>query len=93
MNTIPTHKLATVLTAASFLVSLAAYGAAPVASDKTPAERSPKASASTPAAPRVPASVAGLPQRDKMKACNQFASGIKGQERKTFMKSCLSKKA
>lgn len=32
------------------------------------------------------------PQQDKMKACNKSASGMKGDERKTFMKECLSKK-
>ena len=32
------------------------------------------------------------PQQDKMKACNTQASGKKGDERKTFMKDCLSNK-
>ncbi|AOY94072.1 phosphate starvation-inducible protein PsiF [Cupriavidus sp. USMAA2-4] len=31
-------------------------------------------------------------QQDKMKACNTQASGKKGDERKTFMKDCLSNK-
>jgi len=32
-------------------------------------------------------------QQDKMKACNQQATGKKGDERKAFMKGCLSAKA
>ena len=30
-------------------------------------------------------------QQDKMKVCNKEATGKKGDERKAFMKSCLSK--
>ena len=30
-------------------------------------------------------------QQDKMKACNKDATGKKGDERKVFMKTCLSK--
>jgi hypothetical protein len=32
------------------------------------------------------------PQQDKMKACNAEAAGKKGDERKAFMKECLSAK-
>lgn len=32
------------------------------------------------------------PQQDKMKACNADAKGKKGDERKVFMKECLSAK-
>lgn len=32
------------------------------------------------------------PQQDKMKACNTEATGKKGDERKSFMKECLSAK-
>jgi hypothetical protein len=32
-------------------------------------------------------------QQSKMKECNAQAKGKKGDERKTFMKGCLSKKA
>jgi hypothetical protein len=32
-------------------------------------------------------------QQSKMTWCNQQASGKKGEERKTFMKTCLSKEA
>jgi len=37
--------------------------------------------------------LAGLSQRDKMRECNKLATGKKGDERKQFMKGCLSKKA
>lgn len=33
------------------------------------------------------------PQQDKMKSCNVEANGKKGDERKAFMKECLSKDA
>lgn len=33
------------------------------------------------------------PQQNKMKECNQKAAGMKGDERKAFMKTCLSAKA
>jgi hypothetical protein len=33
------------------------------------------------------------PQQDRMKACNVEAGEMKGPERKTFMKKCLSDKA
>jgi hypothetical protein len=32
-------------------------------------------------------------QQDRMKACNKDAGDKKGDERKAFMKECLSKKA
>ncbi|WMT48416.1 MAG: PsiF family protein [Acidithiobacillus caldus] len=31
-------------------------------------------------------------QQEKMRMCNQQAKGKKGEERKAFMRSCLSKK-
>ena len=42
------------------------------------------------AAVSVPAMAAGNAQQDKMKSCNSQAAGKKGDERKTFMKDCLS---
>jgi len=39
------------------------------------------------------ATVAARPQQSRMKACNAEASGKKGDERKQFMKTCLSNKA
>jgi hypothetical protein len=35
---------------------------------------------------------APMTQQDKMKACNADAAGKKGDERKAFMKECLSAK-
>jgi hypothetical protein len=35
---------------------------------------------------------AATPQQEKMKACNEQARDKKGDERKAFMKSCLSAK-
>ena len=46
------------------------------------------ATAGTPAAEPVKIS-----QQDKMRLCAKQATGKKGAERKTFMKTCLSKKA
>jgi hypothetical protein len=42
------------------------------------------------AAVSVPAMAAGNAQQDKMKSCNTQAAGKKGDERKAFMKDCLS---
>lgn len=39
----------------------------------------------------APAAIA-TPQQDKMKACNAEAKGKTGDERKAFMKECLSTK-
>ena len=39
----------------------------------------------------VSAPVMAGAQQDKMKACNADAKGMKGDERKAFMKTCLSK--
>ncbi|WP_420994589.1 PsiF family protein [Cupriavidus sp. 30B13] len=43
-------------------------------------------------APAPAAPAAGNTQQDKMKACNTQASGKKGDDRKAFMKDCLSNK-
>jgi hypothetical protein len=44
------------------------------------------------AAASVPSFAADNPQQDKMKACNAHAGDKKGDERKAFMKDCLSAK-
>jgi hypothetical protein len=44
------------------------------------------------AAMSVPAFAADNAQQDKMKACNAQAADKKGDERKAFMKDCLSAK-
>ncbi|MDE2202932.1 MAG: phosphate starvation-inducible protein PsiF [Burkholderiaceae bacterium] len=49
------------------------------------------APAAAPAAPAA-APAAKNSQQDKMKQCNMDAAGKKGDERKAFMKSCLSDK-
>jgi hypothetical protein len=38
----------------------------------------------------TPGFAAGNAQQDRMKACNAEAAGKKGDERKAFMKDCLS---
>lgn len=64
-------------------------GLAQAASPATPAKA---ASAATPATPAVPAAKSA--QQNKMKTCNKEAADkkFKGDERKVFMKSCLSNK-
>ena len=66
-----------------------ALGLAHAASPATPAEA---ASAATPATPAFPA--AKSTQQNKMKTCNKEAGDkkLKGDERKAFMKTCLSNK-
>jgi psiF repeat len=41
----------------------------------------------------MPAFAADMSQQDKMKMCNKDATGKKGDDRKAFMKTCLSAKA
>ena len=45
------------------------------------------------AAVAVPQKTTAISQQDKMRDCNKQATGKKGAERKTFMKTCLSRKA
>ena len=56
----------------------------------------PAAPAATPAAAPAPAPeaapTAGNSQQNKMATCNKEATGKKGDERKAFMKECLSNK-
>jgi hypothetical protein len=67
-------------------------GLAQAASPATPAKAAKAASAATPATPAVPAAKSA--QQNKMKTCNKEAADkkLKGDERKVFMKSCLSNK-
>ncbi len=51
------------------------------------------ADATTPVAGEAPMAKAPTGQQSKMKTCNLDAKGMKGDERKTFMKTCLSKKS
>jgi hypothetical protein len=43
-------------------------------------------------APATPATQGSNAQQERMKACNDKAGGMKGDERKTFMSACLSGK-
>jgi hypothetical protein len=40
---------------------------------------------------KKPAAAAPMTQQEKMKSCNVDATGKKGDDRKAFMKECLSK--
>ena len=51
------------------------------------------ADAAAPAAGEAPMAKAPTGQQSKMKTCNVDAKGMKGDERKAFMKTCLSKKS
>ena len=68
----------------------ALFASAAGAEPPTPAKLAP----ATPAAAAVtPQKTAALSQQDKMRNCNKQATGKKGAERKSFMKTCLSNKA
>ena len=63
---------------------------------QTPAAPATKPAATTPppaAAPTTPAATTATnPQNERMKVCNDKATGMKGDERKTYMSSCLAGK-
>lgn len=69
-------------------VTASAFAQAPAAPGTTkPAATPPPAATPAPAAkPAV------NPQQERMKACNEKAADKKGDERKAFMKACLSGK-
>ncbi|MDO8319533.1 PsiF family protein [Rhodoferax sp.] len=74
-----------------FGLSLAlSLGSAYAASPAAPAKPASAASPATPAAPKAKST-----QQNKMKTCNKDAADkkLKGDERKAFMKACLSNKA
>ena len=77
--------LATLVT--SFAVQAAEPATAPITTLVKPASAAPAASTS------VPQKTAAISQQDRMRDCNKQATGKKGAERKTFMKTCLSRKA
>ena len=64
--------------------------AAPAA--PTPTAPATKAAPATPATPATPAAKAPTAQQSKMATCNKDAGDKKGDERKAFMKECLSAK-
>lgn len=60
----------------------------------TAAAQGSKPAAAASATPAAPAASGATAQQSKMKTCNANAKtqGLKGDERKKFMKECLSKK-
>ena len=52
----------------------------------------PRAAKVQPVAATAAAEPVKISQQDKMRLCAKQATGKKGAERKTFMKTCLSKK-
>jgi len=81
------------------LTALALAGAAFVVSAQTPP--TPPAPVTPPAQPAMPAPAAPpgvapikakTPQQQKMAQCNDQATGKTGDDRKAFMKTCLSAK-
>ena len=70
-----------------------AQDAAKSAPIRTAAEAQKK-TVSPAAQPPAPPKVASAPsQQNRMRECNKAATGKKGDDRKAFMKSCLSGKA
>ena len=100
---------ALIIALASLLAPLAAQAAEPVAALVKPAQPAPApAAAQKPAASQkaaapqttaatptsaAPQATGAVSQQDRMRNCNKQAVGKKGDERRTFMKSCLSTKA
>jgi len=77
---------------AAFSVTTFAQGTAPATPPKaTTATPPPAATAAAPGAVTPPAAAPNS-QQERMKDCNTQAEGKKGDERKTFMSSCLSGK-
>lgn len=74
------------------LIAIAAFFTATSASGAEPASGSIKPATVPVAASDTKAKNGALSQQDKMRLCAKQASGKKGQERKSFMKTCLSKK-
>jgi psiF repeat len=79
---------------ASFAASHAAAAPAKPAEAAKPAAAAAPAMPAKPAEPAKPmaAEKAATPQQTKMATCNKDAADKKGDERKAFMKTCLSGK-
>jgi hypothetical protein len=88
---------ALIIALASLLAPLAAQAAEPVAALVKPAQPAPApAAAQKPATPQKTAAsptAAATSQQERMRNCNKEATGKKGDERKAFMKTCLSSKS
>jgi psiF repeat len=70
-------------------------GAAAVAFAQTPATPGTTKPAATPppaATPATPPPATVNPQQERMKMCNEKATGMKGDERKNYMSACLAGK-
>jgi psiF repeat len=95
MKQLITALALTIAASASFAAS---HAAAAPAAPATPAKPAAPATAAVPAAPATPAKPAAMPekkatpQQEKMANCNKDAADKKGDERKAFMKTCLSGK-
>jgi opacity protein-like surface antigen len=74
-------SILTTIALATLLAAGAASAADPVRGSIQPA-----------AASAAAAKGGAVSQQDKMRLCNQQATGKKGAERRAFMKTCLSKK-
>jgi len=79
-------KPKSLLALAAFAFAVAAQAADPAGAVSQPAAPVPVA------APSSAEKTITHPQQQKMRDCNKQASGKKGAERKSFMKTCLSKK-
>jgi Spy/CpxP family protein refolding chaperone len=90
---------ALIIALAALLAPFAAQAAEPAAAPVKPLQSAPTpapAAASKPATPQktaAPQTTPSVSQQDRMRDCNKQASGKKGDERKAFMKTCLSSKA
>jgi len=77
---------------AAFFVAFTAQAAEPPVTAAKPVPPAPIAAPAASQKAAAPQKTAALSQQDKMRECNKQATGRKGDERKAFMKTCLSKK-
>jgi len=75
-----------IIALAALITSFAVQAAEPVTAPVRPASSTPVASVA------APQKTAAVSQQERMRDCNKQATGKKGAERKTFMKTCLSNK-
>ena len=78
-----------VLTRSALAVAFAVVAATTFA--QTPAPTT-KPAAATPPPAAAPATPAANAQQERMKVCNDRATGMKGDERKSYMSACLAGK-
>ena len=75
-----------IIALAALITSFAVQAAEPATAPVKPASSTPVATVA------VPQKTAAVSQQERMRDCNKQATGKKGAERKTFMKTCLSNK-